>query len=135
LPAQIKEAAGKVMPTRFVTAFEHAERRKSVHHISTGSKELDKVCSTSRVGLKSRLRFGLVQLLGGGIESQSITEAFGEFRMLDRPVTRRKHFLIVRLQVRARLSWLTHWYVLPSKLNHRQSNRVLYAERCGPSCD
>ena len=56
--SQIREAALKVIPTRFITATEHAEHRKTVHRISTGSKELDKI-------------------LGGGIESQSITEAFG----------------------------------------------------------
>ncbi len=38
-----------------------SEKRRSVFKISTGSKEFDK-------------------LLGGGIESMSITEAFGEFR-------------------------------------------------------
>lgn len=38
-----------------------AERRKLCYRISTGSRELDK-------------------LLGGGIESQAITEVFGEFR-------------------------------------------------------
>ena len=37
------------------------ERRKSCYHITTGSGELDK-------------------LIGGGIESMAITEAFGEFR-------------------------------------------------------
>lgn len=37
------------------------ERRKLCYRISTGSRELD-------------------QLLGGGIESQAITEVFGEFR-------------------------------------------------------
>ena len=38
-----------------------AHLRKSVIRLSTGSKELD-------------------QLLGGGVETQSITEVFGEFR-------------------------------------------------------
>ena len=37
------------------------EKRKSVMHITTGSQNLDKI-------------------LGGGLESGSITEAFGEFR-------------------------------------------------------
>ncbi|XP_041337551.1 meiotic recombination protein DMC1/LIM15 homolog isoform X5 [Pyrgilauda ruficollis] len=45
----------------FLTAFEYSEKRKMVFHISTGSQEFDK-------------------LLGGGIESMAITEAFGEFR-------------------------------------------------------
>ncbi|RCN47726.1 hypothetical protein ANCCAN_06190 [Ancylostoma caninum] len=45
----------------FVTALEVCARRKLCFKISTGSTEFDK-------------------LLGGGIESQSITEVFGEFR-------------------------------------------------------
>ncbi|KHN71670.1 Meiotic recombination protein DMC1/LIM15 -like protein [Toxocara canis] len=45
----------------FITALEVVERRKLCFRISTGSRELDK-------------------LLGGGIESQAITEVFGEFR-------------------------------------------------------
>ncbi|XP_073940598.1 meiotic recombination protein DMC1/LIM15 homolog isoform X3 [Castor canadensis] len=45
----------------FLTAFEYSEKRKMVFHITTGSQEFDK-------------------LLGGGIESMAITEAFGEFR-------------------------------------------------------
>ncbi|XP_039991401.1 meiotic recombination protein DMC1/LIM15 homolog isoform X2 [Xiphias gladius] len=53
---KIKEAAGKLL-----TAFEYSVKRKQVFHITTGSQEFDK-------------------LLGGGIESMAITEAFGEFR-------------------------------------------------------
>ncbi|XP_027897927.1 meiotic recombination protein DMC1/LIM15 homolog isoform X2 [Xiphophorus couchianus] len=45
----------------FQTAFEYSARRKQVFHVTTGSQEFDK-------------------LLGGGIESMAITEAFGEFR-------------------------------------------------------
>ncbi|XP_052524963.1 meiotic recombination protein DMC1/LIM15 homolog isoform X2 [Tympanuchus pallidicinctus] len=45
----------------FLTAFEYSQKRKMVFHITTGSQEFDK-------------------LLGGGIESMAITEAFGEFR-------------------------------------------------------
>ncbi|XP_065066052.1 meiotic recombination protein DMC1/LIM15 homolog [Rhopilema esculentum] len=45
----------------FLTAFEYSEKRRTVFRISSGSTEFDK-------------------LLGGGIESMSITEAFGEFR-------------------------------------------------------
>ena len=45
----------------FVTGSDIMQKRKSVLKITTGSSELDKV-------------------LGGGIESQSITEIFGEFR-------------------------------------------------------
>ncbi len=49
------------MPLGFTTATEFHQRRAEIISISTGSKELDK-------------------LLGGGIETGSITEMFGEFR-------------------------------------------------------
>ncbi|KAL6094433.1 meiotic recombination protein DMC1/LIM15 homolog isoform X1 [Pungitius pungitius] len=58
---KIKEAAGKMLNVGFQTAFEYSARRKQVFRITTGSQEFDK-------------------LLGGGIESMAITEAFGEFR-------------------------------------------------------
>ncbi|EYC36693.1 hypothetical protein Y032_0866g2763 [Ancylostoma ceylanicum] len=58
---KIKEAACKILKNGFVTALEVCARRKLCFKISTGSSEFDK-------------------LLGGGIESQSITEVFGEFR-------------------------------------------------------
>uniref|UniRef100_A0A671UXL5 Meiotic recombination protein n=1 Tax=Sparus aurata TaxID=8175 RepID=A0A671UXL5_SPAAU len=58
---KIKEAAGKMLNVGFQTAFEYSAKRKEVFHITTGSQEFDK-------------------LLGGGIESMAITEAFGEFR-------------------------------------------------------
>ncbi|GAB6018799.1 Meiotic recombination protein dmc1, variant 2 [Chamberlinius hualienensis] len=59
---KIKEVATKLGGGGgFLTAFELCEKRKTVFKISTGSLELDK-------------------LLGGGIESMAITEAFGEFR-------------------------------------------------------
>ncbi|XP_068439241.1 meiotic recombination protein DMC1/LIM15 homolog isoform X2 [Clinocottus analis] len=58
---KIKEAAGKMLNVGFQTAFEYSTRRKQVFNITTGSQEFDK-------------------LLGGGIESMAITEAFGEFR-------------------------------------------------------
>ncbi|XP_031571845.1 meiotic recombination protein DMC1/LIM15 homolog [Actinia tenebrosa] len=58
---KIKEAAGKLCNNGFVTALEYSDVRKMVFKVSTGSTELDK-------------------LLGGGIESMSITEIFGEFR-------------------------------------------------------
>jgi DNA repair protein RAD51 len=56
----INEAA-KLVPLGFTTATEFQLRRNELINISTGSKELDK-------------------LLGGGIETGSITEIFGEFR-------------------------------------------------------
>nr|XP_061807488.1 meiotic recombination protein DMC1/LIM15 homolog isoform X2 [Nerophis lumbriciformis] len=58
---KIKEAAGKMLDIGFQTAFEYSAKRKNVFHITTGSQEFDK-------------------LLGGGMESMAITEAFGEFR-------------------------------------------------------
>lgn len=56
----IAEAA-KLVPMGFTTARAFNERRQDVVYLSTGSKELDR-------------------LLGGGIETGSITEMFGEFR-------------------------------------------------------
>ncbi|XP_035001170.1 meiotic recombination protein DMC1/LIM15 homolog isoform X2 [Hippoglossus stenolepis] len=58
---KIKEAAGKMLSVGFQTAFEYSAKRKQVFHITTGSQEFDK-------------------LLGGGVESMALTEAFGEFR-------------------------------------------------------
>ena len=49
------------MPMGFTTATEFHQKRSEIIQITTGSKELDK-------------------LLGGGIETGSITEMFGEFR-------------------------------------------------------
>ena len=54
------EAAKKASETEYETAEEVAERRKNIGWITTGSKELN-------------------ELLGGGIETQSITEFFGKF--------------------------------------------------------
>ncbi|KAJ3113215.1 Meiotic recombination protein dmc1 [Phlyctochytrium bullatum] len=58
---KIKEAASKLVSSGFITGTEYAIKRKFIFKVSTGSKEVDKI-------------------LGGGIESGSITEAFGEFR-------------------------------------------------------
>ena len=58
---KLLEAAGKLVPMGFMTATEAARQRADIIHLSTGSKELDK-------------------LLGGGMETGSITEMFGEFR-------------------------------------------------------
>lgn len=55
------KVAHKIIPMGFQSANEVFEQRKNVLHISTGSKEFDK-------------------LLNGGIETGSITELFGEFR-------------------------------------------------------
>ena len=55
------EACQKLVPMEFKTAAEYLEQRKNIINITTGSSEFDK-------------------LLGGGIETGSITEIFGEFR-------------------------------------------------------
>lgn len=51
----------KLVPLGFTTATEFYLKRSEIIHLSTGSKDLDK-------------------LLNGGIETGSITEIFGEFR-------------------------------------------------------
>eukprot|EP00826_Nyctotherus_ovalis_P030030 TRINITY_DN2383_c0_g3_i4.p1 TRINITY_DN2383_c0_g3~~TRINITY_DN2383_c0_g3_i4.p1 ORF type:complete len:361 (-),score=63.17 TRINITY_DN2383_c0_g3_i4:750-1832(-) len=58
---RIYEAALKVESAGFCTGLQVAEKRKKVKRLTTGSVALD-------------------TLLGGGIETQAITEAFGEFR-------------------------------------------------------
>ncbi|KAI9328419.1 RecA-like protein Dmc1 [Obelidium mucronatum] len=58
---KIKEAAAKLLPNGFLTGSEVSIKRRHIFKLSTGSKEFDKI-------------------LNGGIESSSITEAFGEFR-------------------------------------------------------
>lgn len=60
---KIKEAARKLdcRGGMFKTGQEMKEKRKHVVHITTGSTALDKI-------------------LGGGVETSSITELFGEFR-------------------------------------------------------
>lgn len=58
---KIKEVAKKLVNVGFVTATEQSDLRKKVMKISTGSKGLD-------------------DMLGGGIETMSLTEVFGEFR-------------------------------------------------------
>ncbi|GAB5032511.1 dna repair protein rad51 [Nannochloropsis oceanica] len=58
---KIKEVAYKLVPMGFLTAAQQLETRKDLIQLSTGSKDLD-------------------ALLGGGIETGSLTEIFGEFR-------------------------------------------------------
>jgi len=58
---KIIEAAAKIVVMGFQTASTYFEKRQSMIQLSTGSQSLD-------------------QLLGGGIETGSITEIFGEFR-------------------------------------------------------
>jgi DNA repair protein RAD51 len=58
---KILDACQKIVSLGFQTATTFYEKRQSVVHLSTGSKSLD-------------------QLIGGGMETGSITEIFGEFR-------------------------------------------------------
>ncbi|KAL1926184.1 hypothetical protein VTP01DRAFT_6049 [Rhizomucor pusillus] len=58
---KILKEASSMVNLGFTTALDVHQRRSELIHITTGSKELDKV-------------------LGGGIETGSITELFGEFR-------------------------------------------------------
>lgn len=53
--------ASKLVPMGFSTATEFHAKRSEIIQLTTGSRELDK-------------------LLGGGLETGSITEVFGEFR-------------------------------------------------------
>jgi len=54
------EAAEEALGLDFLSALDYYEKRKSIERITTGSKALD-------------------ELLGGGVETQSLIEAFGEF--------------------------------------------------------
>ncbi len=58
---KIVSAAREMMGLEFATAREFLSRRKDVKHITTGSFSLD-------------------ELLGGGVETQGITEFYGEYR-------------------------------------------------------
>lgn len=58
---KIRDAALKLVGAGFITGTEAREKRSRVYHVSTGSQALD-------------------EIIGGGIETGSITEAFGEFR-------------------------------------------------------
>ncbi|KAJ6988539.1 meiotic recombination protein DMC1 [Populus alba x Populus x berolinensis] len=60
---KICEAAEKIVNYGYITRSDALLKRKSVIHITTGSQALD-------------------ELLGGGVETSAITEAFGEFRRL-----------------------------------------------------
>lgn len=58
---KIKECLAKAIDSDFCSANKFAEKRKQVKKITTGSVDFDK-------------------LVGGGIQTMSITEVFGEFR-------------------------------------------------------
>ena len=82
---KIQNEAAKLVPNMgFTTATEFHQRRSEMIQLTTGSKELDK-------------------LLGGGVETGSITEIFGEFQTGKQLC----HTLAVTCQVR--LEW---WFVL-----------------------
>ena len=74
---KIKEVVTKLCGGPFKTALEVSEIRKLQFKVSTGSVDLDNV-------------------LGGGIESQSLTEAYGEYRS---GKTQLSHTLSVSCQV------------------------------------
>lgn len=58
---KIMAAAAQIVPMGFCSATQYHEQRKDLVYLTTGATELDK-------------------LLGGGIETGSVTEIFGEFR-------------------------------------------------------
>ncbi|XP_018324343.1 DNA repair protein RAD51 homolog 1 [Agrilus planipennis] len=58
---KIHVEASKIVPLGFTTATEFHQKRQEIIQLTTGSQELDR-------------------LLGGGVETGSITEIFGEFR-------------------------------------------------------
>lgn len=58
---KLLQEAAKLVPMGFFSATEYHQKRLEIVMLTTGSRELDK-------------------LLGGGIETGSITEMFGEFR-------------------------------------------------------
>lgn len=84
---KVKEAASKIISVGFVTGGEQALLRKRVVSISTGSKAFD-------------------AMLGGGIQSMSLSEVFGEFRC---GKTQLAHTLCVCAQLpKVRLNMTTH---------------------------
>lgn len=75
---KMKDAANKaLLTTSFMSANEFAEKREMVQKISTGSTDLD-------------------NMLGGGIQTMSITEVFGEFRT---GKTQMAHTLCIAVQL------------------------------------
>ncbi|KAM9917358.1 hypothetical protein OXX59_009390, partial [Metschnikowia pulcherrima] len=58
---RVSQEAARLVPMGFTTASEFHSRRSELICLTTGSKQLD-------------------TLLGGGVETGSITEVFGEFR-------------------------------------------------------
>jgi RecA/RadA recombinase len=66
------EAANKIESMGYVNGLQILEKRKKIKRISTGSKQFDMLLCKFNCSLKD--------LIEGGVESQGITEAFGEFR-------------------------------------------------------
>lgn len=60
---KIRDAALKLFGAGFITGTEARQRRTNIVHISTGSQALD-------------------EIIGGGVETGSITEAFGKSMLL-----------------------------------------------------
>lgn len=58
---KIRDAALKLFGAGFITGTEARQKRMNIYHVSTGSQALN-------------------EIIGGGIESGSITEAFGKFQ-------------------------------------------------------
>ena len=76
---KILSEAAKLIPMGFTTASSYHQQRGNTAYLTTGSKELDR-------------------LLGGGFETGSITEIFGEFRT---GKTQLCHMLAVTCQVKS----------------------------------
>ncbi len=96
---KLQNEAAKLVPMGFTTATEFHQRRSEIIQLTTGSKELDK-------------------LLGGGIETGSITEIFGEFRTGKTQIC---HTLAATCQVGRGLWWsILNLYLLLLKVTHRQ---------------
>ena len=81
---KVIEAARKSEKIDFETAYDVLERRRDVGHISVGSE-------------------GFNDLIGGGIETQSITEVFGEFGSGKSQIS---HELAVTVQLPPEKGWL-----------------------------
>ncbi|KAL1932011.1 hypothetical protein VTP01DRAFT_9067 [Rhizomucor pusillus] len=78
---KVKDAAAKAQGCGFMTGAELSKHREKIVKISTGSKQFD-------------------ALLGGGIQSMSITEVFGEYRT---GKTQLAHTLCVQVQLPAHM--------------------------------
>lgn len=74
---KMKDAVAKALAIGFMSANEYAEKRECVVKLTTGSSDVD-------------------AMLGGGIQTMSITEAFGEFRT---GKTQMAHTLCVTVQM------------------------------------